>query len=252
VGGQVFRAIGLGAQHSCALDATPSSGAGATTPSSSSVRSRAARARCPCRCSPRAPLRQPASGAIPARSLFDAFDDGNWTAGPAWLVDSAPGATAAMDADRTVEITPRRTGRYSGPGAGLALPVRIPVRPATTIQFDVMVLADSLRTGCGLNCASWPASVRVRVKNTDLTESEAWYVYGDKGGAGRALGNVVIVARGDARAGTWLKSEQLPDPRGPPPRRHRPRGRDRRRRRRTSERGSTTSSSRCRPPRRSS
>ncbi|MFI5212975.1 MAG: Ig-like domain-containing protein, partial [Gemmatimonadales bacterium] len=80
---------------------------------------------------------------------------------------------------------------------------------ATQIRFDVMVLADSLRSGCGLSCASWPASVRVRVKNTDLTESEVWYVYGDKGGQGRALGNIVIVARGDAPAGTWLRGEHF-------------------------------------------
>jgi len=128
----------------------------------------------------RAPLRQPASGRDSRALAVDAFDEGNWTAGPPGSWTARLGATAAMTADRTVEITRARTGRYSGPGAGLALPVRIPVRPATTIQFDVMVLADSLRTGCGLNCASWPRSVRVRVKNTDLTESEAWYVYGDK------------------------------------------------------------------------
>ncbi len=208
VGGQVFRALGLGAQHSCGLDAdgiawcwgdNAAQQLGVVAARSSAV---------PVPVLARPSVHAPASGATAARSLLEAFDDGNWTAAPAWLVDSAPGAALAMT-ERAVEIARSRTGRYAGPGAGLALPVRIPVRFGTRIQFDVMVLADSLRTGCGLNCASWPASVRVRVKNTDLTESEVWYVYGDKGGQGRALGNVVIVARGDAPAGRWLRGERF-------------------------------------------
>ena len=208
VGGQVFRAIGLGAQHSCALDAdgvawcwgdNTSQQLGAVAARSSAV---------PVPVLARPPLHAVAAGATAPRSLYEAFDDGNWTAAPAWLVDSAPGAALSMT-DRAVEIARGRSGRYVGPGAGLALPVRIPVHFGTEIQFDVMVLADSLRPGCGLNCASWPASVRVRVKNTDLTESEVWYVYGDRGGQGRGLGNVVIVARGDAAAGTWLRGEHF-------------------------------------------
>ncbi|MFI5213355.1 MAG: RCC1 domain-containing protein, partial [Gemmatimonadales bacterium] len=175
VGGQVFRAIGVGGFHSCGLDADGNAWCwgdnavqqlGAVAARSSAV---------PVPVLARPQLHALATGATAPRSLFEAFDDGNWTAAPAWLVDSAPGAALAMT-DRALEIARGRSGRYAGPGAGLALPVRIPVRFATQIRFDVMVLADSLRSGCGLSCASWPASVRVRVKNTDLTESEVWYV----------------------------------------------------------------------------
>lgn len=208
VGGQVFRAIGLGAQHSCALDADGIAWCWGDNAMQQlgTVAGRTSAVPAPVLARP--PLHGPAPGAIPARSLFEPFDDGNWTAAPAWLVDSAPGAALTMRT-HAVEIARSRIGRYAGPGAGLALPARIPVRPMTQIQFDVMVLADPLRTDCGLNCASWPASVRVRVRNNDLTESEVWYVYGSKGGGGRALGNVVVVARGNAPIGRWLRGQRF-------------------------------------------
>src|SRR5262249_29209848 len=139
--------------------------------------------------------------------VAETFDDGNWTAAPAWIPDFAPGVSMAI-AQRFFEMT-RAGGHSGGSGAGLALPVRVPVTPATQIQFDVMVLPDWLRLGCGLNCASWPAAVRLRVKNTDLTESEVWYVYGDKGGQSRTFRSAVIVARGDAEPGHWMREERF-------------------------------------------
>jgi hypothetical protein len=120
-------------------------------------------------------------------------------------VDSAPGLRVAI-ADTAIEIA-RSGTRGQSAAAGLTMPVRIPVTRATQVQFDVMVKTGL--AGCGLNCASFPAVVRLRVRNSDLTESEVWYAYGDHGGKSRSLGNVVIVAKGDAVAGTWLREQRF-------------------------------------------
>jgi alpha-tubulin suppressor-like RCC1 family protein len=207
VGGQVFRALALGSSHSCGWSADDAVWCwGDNTAGQLGVLAgRSADAPVPVLVRPvthAVPV-----GLLPVRLVREAFDDGNWTAAPAWAVDSTPGA-ALSASDNFFEMT-RARARPRGPGAGLALPVRIPVNRTTRVQFDVMVLPDSTRIGCGLNCASWPAVFRVRVKNTDLTESEAWYAYGDRGGRNRSLGSVVIVARGDAEPGHWYRGEHF-------------------------------------------
>jgi len=135
----------------------------------------------------------------------ESFADGNWTAGPAWIVDSTSGLRLSI-ADSGLEVG-RSSGRGQVASAGITMPVRIAVTRATQIQFDVMVREGGMP--CGLNCANYPAVVRLRVKNSDLTESEVWYAFGDRGGQSRSLGGIVIVARGDVTAGTWLREQRF-------------------------------------------
>jgi hypothetical protein len=135
------------------------------------------------------------------------FDDGNYSAAPAWSADSVSGTRIAV-AGGAIEVS-RTNSRGATSGAGITLPVHIPVRRGTQIQFDVQVVRDSARTGCGINCASWPAVVRLRVKNSDLTESEVWYAFGATGGTSLSLGSVVIVGKGDAPAGEWLREQRF-------------------------------------------
>ena len=199
VGGHVFRTLGLGSGHSCGL-----SGDGITwcwgDNSSGQIGGLAGRSTStPVAVVVRPPVRQPEPGATVVTAVREAFTDGNYTAAPAWLADNEAGARIAV-IDSALDVS-RSVSRGQVAAAGITMPVRIPVSRATELQFDVMVRASS--AGCGLNCASYPAVVRLRVKNSDLTESEVWYAYGDKGGRSRSLGHVVIVARGDLRPGVW-------------------------------------------------
>jgi alpha-tubulin suppressor-like RCC1 family protein len=203
VGGHVFRTIALGALHVCAVadDRTTwcwganndgqlgsLAGRGTATPVPVLVR----------------PATRSAAASAPA-SLRESFADGNWSAAPAWSADSASELRLTI-ADSALDVT-RANTRGQVAGAGLTMPVRIPVTRATQIQFDVMVRQGGML--CGLNCANYPAVVRLRVKNSDLTESEVWYAYGDRGGQHHSFGGVVIVARGDLTAGTWLREQRF-------------------------------------------
>ena len=204
VGGDVIQSLSLGMGHSCARAADGvtrcwgSNAQGAL--GSLGGRASAVPVAVIVRPAPR-----PASSGPAMTSVRERFADNDWTANPAWTMDSAAGLTASVVAG-AVDVT-RRGGRGAVSAGGLTLPVRIPVTITTQVQFDVMVGPDSARRGCGLNCASWPAVVRLRVRNTDLSESEVWYAYGPAGGASRTLGSVVIVAKGDAPAGEWLRGQ---------------------------------------------
>jgi alpha-tubulin suppressor-like RCC1 family protein len=203
VGGHVFRTLAAGAAHVCALTDDRTSwcwganndgqlgslaGRGTATPVPVLVR----------------PATRSAGAGAPA-SLRESFADGNWTAGPAWSTDSASELRLTI-ADSALDVT-RANLRGQVAGAGITIPVRIPVTRATQIQFDVMVRQGGML--CGLNCANYPAVVRLRVRNSDLTESEVWYAYGDRGGQNHSFGGVVIVARGDLTAGTWLREQRF-------------------------------------------
>ena len=205
VGGHVFRALGLGSSHSCGLTTEGVTwcwgdngagqlgglpGRGNATPLAVVVRPA---------------NRRPEPGAAVVSVLRESFSDGNITAAPAWDVDHETGVRIAVS-DSALEVS-RSGSRHQVAAVGITMPVRIPVTRATQVQFDVMVRSSS--GGCGLNCASYPAVVRLRVKNSDLTESEVWYAFGDKGGRSRSLGNVVIVANGEVRPGAWLARQRF-------------------------------------------
>ncbi len=140
-------------------------------------------------------------------SVREDFADGNYTAGPVWTPDSTAGVRLEVVGG---EAHVARAGSRGITGtAGLTLAMLAPVTPATAIQFDVKVGASGVPNGCGLNCAAYPAVVRVRVRNNNQTESEAWYAFNDDGGRSQSLANVVIVARGDAPAGQWLRNQRF-------------------------------------------
>lgn len=206
VGGHVFRDIDMGINHSCGVttDSITQCWGLNTQGQLGSLVARASATPVPVLVRP-APHPRPPDSAV-ATDLREWFGEG-WTAGQRWKVDAARGARVGA-VGGALEVV-RQGSRGAVQGAGISIPVRIRVTRATQIQFDVQLLADSLRGGCGLNCAGWPAIVRVRVKNSDLTESEIWYAYNDTGGAGRTLGGVVIVARGDAPAGQWLRDQRF-------------------------------------------
>ncbi len=207
VGGHVFRSLSLGTVHSCGMAAD-----GITRCWGSNANGQVGSLGGRGSATPLPVLVRPAPRAVPAglqptAAVRERFDDGDWTSLPAWSVDSSAGVRLAL---REGALEVARRGSHGGVlGAGLSLPVRIPVTRSTQVQFDVQVLADSARAGCGLNCASWPAIVRLRVKNSDLTESEIWYAFSDQGGASRTLGSVIIVARGDVPTGQWLREQRF-------------------------------------------
>jgi alpha-tubulin suppressor-like RCC1 family protein len=207
VGGDVFKALSLGLSSSCGLTAD-----GITKCWGSNARGQLGGLGGHSSAVPVPVLVKPAGrpqrmGPFVLSAVHERFDDGDWTVNPAWAVDSASGARLSIAGGA---LTVARHGSHGLTlGAGLALPIHIPVTRTTQIQFDVEVVADSLRSGCGVNCGAWPAMVRVRVRNSDLSESEVWYAFSDKGGQGRTLGNVVIVGKNDAPAGTWLREQKF-------------------------------------------
>ncbi len=207
VGGHVFRALALAATSSCGLDTDGVIRCWGSNAQGQlgSFGGRSSAIAAPVLLRPTAWTAT--SGLFVIASLRERFDDGNFSAGPAWLADSASGARLGV-VNGVLEIS-RHAARPISQGADITLPVHVPVSRATQIQFDVQVLPDSARRGCGLNCASWPARVRLRVRNSDLTESEVWYGYSDIGGTSHTLGNVVIVGRGDAPAGEWLREQRF-------------------------------------------
>ncbi len=203
VGGHVFRALALGVAHSCAVTTAGTvwcwgdNSAGQL--GALGGRQSAVPVPVLVRPAPRA-----AGTSAPAR-LRESFADGNYSAAPAWQADSARGTRLAVR-DGALEVA-RADTRGHVAGVGLSLPVRIPVGRETAIQFDVLVQAGFM--GCGLNCAEWPAAVRVRTRNSDLSETEIWFAYGTGGGAGTTLGGVTIAARGDLAAGEWLRGQRF-------------------------------------------
>lgn len=207
VGGHTFRTLALGQSHSCGI--TASGGTWCWGDNSlgqiGALGGRASALPVPVMLRP-SPL-QLAAGTVPS-IIRETFEDGNYRAGHlGWLADSVRGARLAIVEGAAVI---RRTGmRGSAAAAGLSAAVRIPVRRETSLQFDVRVDSAPVREGCGLNCALWPAMVRIRVRNSDLTESEAWFAYGTSGGQGGSLGGIVIVARGDMVPGQWLRRQRF-------------------------------------------
>jgi len=203
VGGHIFRAMALGALHTCATADDRTTWCWGSN-NDGQVGGLAARnTATPIPFVVRPPIRTTAAGAPAA--LRESFADGNWTAGPAWSVDSASDLRLAI-ADSALDVT-RNNSRGQVAAAGLTIPVHIPVTRTTQVQFDVMVRQGGMT--CGLNCANYPAVVRLRVKNSDLTESEVWYAFGDRGAQSHSFGGVVIVARGDLTAGTWLRAQRF-------------------------------------------
>ena len=206
VGGHTFSRLALGQSHSCGVtalrtvycwgdnslgQAAAMPGRPNATPAPTTLRP--------------APLSL-AVGTLP-RLLRETFADGDFTTGPAWLPDVSRGARSAISAG---ELAVSRSGSRGLVGfAGISTLLRAPVRRETAIEFDVRVDSAAPRGGCALNCAAWPAMVRVRVKNSDLTESEAWFAFGYTGGKGGTLGPVVIVAKGDATPGQWLRAQRF-------------------------------------------
>jgi hypothetical protein len=202
IGGHDFRSLSLGTAHTCGMDVDGflwcwgdnslgqiGSLAGRTSPSALPVLTG---------------LRPARPTSSPPGALVELFDEEWWTA---WATDSTGGSRVALDSGALV------VSRQATPGlsaaVGIARPVRIPVRRGTALQVDVRVDTSETEAGCGLNCAAWPAVVRLRVKSTDLTESELWLVFGDVGGAGRTLGPVVVVARGGVPRRSWLRGQRL-------------------------------------------
>lgn len=205
VGGQTFESLALGQSHSCGFTALrivwcwgdnargqagSLAGRGSPLPVPTLLRPE--------------PLSL-AVGTVPGMVRED-FSDGNFTTGPSWLPDPL-GPRPTMG---TQEIIVARTGaRGVIASAGVSTQVRIPVRREMSIEFDVRVDSAAARPGCGLNCGWWPAMVRLRVRNTDLTESEVWYVFGNGGGPSRTVGNVVIVSKADVTPGQWLRRQRF-------------------------------------------
>ncbi len=206
VGGLNIRTLASGAAHVCAMTTdgivwcwgSNDAGqlgvlAGRTSPTALPVLARPA---------PRpAPI-----GLQPRREIRDNFDDGNLTAGVVWERDSLPGARIRVDSGELV------IGRAQTRGAvgavGVTLPVRIAARDAV-LRFDVRVVSNATPGGCGLNCAAWPATVRVRVKNRDFTESEVWYVYGARPGTRGWSASGITIVPGAAPVGAWARGQRI-------------------------------------------
>jgi len=205
VGGHIFRTMALGAVHTCASADDRTVWCWGSNNDGQIGGLAARNTSTPLPVVVRPPVRTMAPGASAPVTLRESFADGNWTSGPAWSVDSASDIRLAVT-DSALEVT-RTNSRGQVAAAGLTIPVHIPVTRTTQVQFDVMVRQGG--APCGLNCANYPAVVRLRVKNSDLTESEVWYAFGDRGGQSHSFGGVVIVVRGDVTAGSWLRAQRF-------------------------------------------
>ncbi|HWO88964.1 MAG TPA: hypothetical protein VNL98_07425, partial [Gemmatimonadales bacterium] len=201
VGGHNFRALNLGASHSCGLTAdgvvwcwgeNSLGQTGALGPANRPVP-------LVMRPAPRS------AGPTAPRTARDDFNDGNLTADPSWQLDQAIGAQVAVD--RGELVVARRGSRGVLGAAGVSIPVRIPVDRSTAIQFDVR--ADSASHDCGLNCLAWPAVVRLRIRGTDLSETELWLAYGVGEGRSDTLRRVVVIARPGLAPGEWLRDQRF-------------------------------------------
>lgn len=208
IGGHDFRALTLGSSHSCAVTADGyawcwGDNSGAQV---GALAGRAVPAATPVLVRPAAPAPR-SEAAAPANALREGFDDGDWTRAPAWQADSAAGATIVVR-EGSLQIA-RAFPRGRVAAAGLTLPVRVPVTRATALTLDVLVEDGRAPGGCGVNCAAWPATVRLRVRNHDLTESELWIVFGESSWRPpRALGPVSFVVREAPRA-RWIRGERF-------------------------------------------
>lgn len=201
VGGHNFRSLSLGAAHSCGVSADGvmwcwgDNSFGQTGALGASNR-------------PVPMLTRPAprsAAASAARAARDDFNDGNLTADPAWQLDTAPGSRVTVEQG---ELVVARSGSRGVIGtAGIAMPLRLPVDRTTAIQFDVR--ADSASHPCGLNCTQWPALVRLRIRNTDLSETELWFAYGLGAGRSDTLRRVVVLARTGMTPGQWRREERF-------------------------------------------
>ena len=145
-------------------------------------------------------------GLQPRRDIRDNFDDGNLTAGVVWERDSLPGARIRVDSGELVIARAQARGAVGA--VGVTLPVRIAARDAV-LRFDVRVVSNATPGGCGLNCAAWPATVRVRVKNRDFTESEVWYVYGAPAGARGWSASGITIVPGAVPEGGWARGQRV-------------------------------------------
>ncbi len=210
IGGHDFRALSLGTSHSCGVTAAGhvwcwGDNAGGQV---GSLAGRTAPAATPVVVRPAPPVAATGTAAAaPLTALREGFDDGDWTRSPAWRGDSVAGAGMVVR-EGSLQIA-RAFPRGRVAAAGLSLPVRVPVTRATALTLDVLVEDGRTPGGCGVNCAAWPATVRLRVKNQDLTESELWIVFGEPGlRPPRALGPVTFEAR-EAPRGRWLRGERF-------------------------------------------
>jgi hypothetical protein len=207
-GGHTFRTLSAGALHSCGTTA------GGVTwcwgdDAAAQLSGRPARASAvavPVLARP-APRLTGARASTPAPAGRDNFDDGDFTAGPAWQPDSGPAGPVRLSVVEGALRIAREPRGGAVHAAGVILPVRVPVGPGTAIRFDVLV-ARAAPDDCGPNCAVFPAAVRVRVRNFDQSESEVWYGYTTGPATSRSLGSVVVVAHGDVPAGRWLRAER--------------------------------------------
>jgi len=208
IGGHDFHMLSLGSSYSCGVTSDgyvwcwgDNIGGQVGT-----LAGRAAPAATPVLVRPAAPGPRPASTA-PPNALREGFDDGDWTRAPAWQADSAAGATIVVR-EGSLQIA-RAFPRGRVAAAGLTLPLSVPVTRATALTLDVLVEDGRAPGGCGVNCAAWPATVRLRVRNHDLTESELWIVFGESSWRPpRTLGPVSFVVREAPRA-RWIRGERF-------------------------------------------
>jgi alpha-tubulin suppressor-like RCC1 family protein len=200
VGGHDFQALSAGTAHSCGTSADGTTWCWGDN-SAGQVGSLAGRLSATALPTVLRPARSAAAANV--AELRELFDADRVPAG--WVADSARGGR--------IEPVEGAVLLAGAPVPALARPVAlsaaaaIPVRRETALSFDVMV--EHAAAGCGLNCAAWPIAVRVRARNSDLSESELWIVYGDAAAAPRTLSGLAIVPRPGQPLNAWRRAERF-------------------------------------------
>lgn len=116
------------------------------------------------------PLTRGASDPSPG-ALFDDFNDGNFTANPAWRPyqpDDRPGWVEVATSDRGPAFHTVRTGvGGNGGGDGIEMDVDISVGENTALSFDGKAVNRTVVNGCGRDCAEHPVIAELRLRLPD-------------------------------------------------------------------------------------
>ena len=114
--------------------------------------------------------------------FFDGFDDGNFSADPAWTVwqpDDLPGLVEVIGTDRNhPAFHVYRTGAGGdGGNDGIEIGIDLHVDDTTRLTLDGKVVYRSVTGGCGNDCAEYPISLTLDLELDDGTPVQLRYAF---------------------------------------------------------------------------